>query len=95
MTDEELIGWLWHDAIEDKLGFTHGVGVIKMNLSIEITPKEAEERFLNYFENLTGVRPYSECPYCKNKLLPRRSKYGYFIGCSKYPTCKFVAYQKK
>lgn len=30
------------------------------------------------------------CPKCGGKLSKRKSKYGYFIGCSNYPKCKFT-----
>lgn len=28
------------------------------------------------------------CPACKNSLIRRKGKFGYFWGCSDYPTCK-------
>lgn len=31
-----------------------------------------------------------ECPKCGGALIIRRGKYGKFIGCSQYPTCKFI-----
>ncbi len=30
------------------------------------------------------------CPKCGGKLVLRRGKYGYFYGCSNYPSCKFT-----
>lgn len=33
----------------------------------------------------------SRCPRCGNPLLERQGKYGKFIGCSSFPSCKFTA----
>ena len=30
------------------------------------------------------------CPKCGGKLVPRKGKYGEFLGCSNYPKCKFT-----
>lgn len=30
------------------------------------------------------------CPECGNELVKRKSKYGEFVACSNYPTCKYV-----
>lgn len=30
------------------------------------------------------------CPKCKGKLVIRQGKYGRFLGCSNYPSCKFT-----
>ena len=37
----------------------------------------------NDTENMT-------CPECGNKLIKKRGKFGYFIGCSNYPNCRFT-----
>lgn len=29
------------------------------------------------------------CPQCGGRLIKRKGKYGYFIGCSNYPDCKY------
>jgi hypothetical protein len=31
----------------------------------------------------------NQCPKCGNDLIQRSGKYGNFIGCSSYPSCKF------
>ena len=31
-----------------------------------------------------------KCPDCGNHLLWRRGRFGAFIGCSNYPTCKYI-----
>ncbi|WP_426984486.1 topoisomerase DNA-binding C4 zinc finger domain-containing protein [Brevibacillus borstelensis] len=30
------------------------------------------------------------CPSCGGELVERNGKYGKFIGCSNYPSCKFT-----
>lgn len=30
------------------------------------------------------------CPRCKGRLVERQGKYGTFLGCSNYPSCKFT-----
>ncbi len=30
------------------------------------------------------------CPYCCGKLVQRKGPYGYFLGCSNYPECKYT-----
>jgi DNA helicase-4 len=39
-----------------------------------------------------GVRPVQLCPACEDgTLLPRRSRYGEFLGCSNFPACTQTA----
>ncbi len=35
------------------------------------------------------------CPKCGHQLLKRKGKFGYFIGCSNYPRCKFTMHIDK
>ncbi len=30
------------------------------------------------------------CPQCGGRLVKRKNKYGYFMGCSNYPNCKYL-----
>ncbi len=32
-----------------------------------------------------------KCPQCGADLVRRKGKYGYFVGCSAYPRCKYIA----
>lgn len=36
-----------------------------------------------------------KCPKCNEDLIYRSSKFGKFIGCSKFPKCKYVEFEKK
>ena len=35
------------------------------------------------------------CPECGNELVIRKGKYGEFVACSNYPTCKYIKKDKK
>ena len=37
----------------------------------------------------------NKCPLCGGNLVERKGKYGYFIGCSNYPKCKYTKKQKQ
>lgn len=41
----------------------------------------------------TTSRPSEEsetCPKCNGKLIPRKGRYGAFLGCSNYPKCRYT-----
>jgi ssDNA-binding Zn-finger/Zn-ribbon topoisomerase 1 len=35
-------------------------------------------------------KSYGICPNCGGKLVMRKGKYGKFLGCNKYPRCKYT-----
>jgi DNA topoisomerase-1 len=37
-----------------------------------------------------GVELTEKCPECGSPLVNKRGKYGAFVGCSNYPTCKYI-----
>lgn len=47
--------------------------------SIKTTIKESANKEKN------GI-----CPKCGAKLVKKKGKYGYFLGCSNYPKCKYI-----
>lgn len=49
---------------------------------IQKTDKLLEEEMMDSIAN-------DRCPYCNEKLVDRKSKYGFFKGCSNYPYCRF------
>lgn len=95
MTDKDCVSYVWHFMVEDGFDLKSCAEIIKQDLDIFILPKELEKKFKRYFKDTTGIEPYGKCPLCGGKLLPRSSKYGYFIGCSGYPECNFTATDKK
>lgn len=90
LTDKELVDLIWHFKVEDSLSWRFCAGILREQ-NIKITASELKERFFNYFKKLTGITPYTPCPKCKGTLLPRKSQYGHFIGCSNCPKCRFMA----
>ena len=67
-------------------------------------PEEQVNKFYNILKQYVGdknskkehkerVRKYSSgyvCPKCYGELVLKKGKYGRFIGCSKYPQCRFT-----
>ena len=49
-------------------------------------------------KNMTKKAPVSTgevCPECGNELVIRKGKYGEFVACSNYPSCKYIKKEKK
>ncbi len=74
----------------------------------EIKYKDVMAKFFNDFKEKLDVayekmeqvkiepkKINRECPECKSELVERFSRYGKFIGCSNFPTCKYVEFAKK
>ena len=55
-----------------------------------------EDNVLKAFEKMEKVvKETGElCPECNNKLIIKKSKYGEFVACSNYPTCKYIKKEK-
>jgi len=47
--------------------------------------KKAENKTIDVEEEID-----EKCPRCQGKLVVRYSKFGKFLGCANYPTCKFT-----
>lgn len=95
MTNKDYVNYIWHFKVEDNLDWEFCAGYMKMNEYADVSAEELEYIFKKYFKDNMGIEPYSKCPKCGNELLPRESRYGYFIGCSNYPKCTFMATNKK
>lgn len=48
---------------------------------------EAQQKLKGEAENIAKSK---KCPKCSSKLVARKGKFGWFIGCSKYPKCKYL-----
>ena len=106
LSDEELVGELWHWLIEDNLiknsgeydgrtGWNFCSGLLQQNYGIKMSPETIKHKFYSFFKELTGFDIYSKCPTCKNgEIVPRESRYGYFVSCSKFPNCDFKGPKK-
>ncbi len=95
ISNEEIVESVWHWLIEDDLGWDFSRRILRQNYSIEISEEELKKKFRQYFLDLVGISPYTKCPICGQELLPRKSYYGYFIGCSGFPKCNFIATKTK
>ena len=52
----------------------------------------------NAYANMEKIKPVEvgrECPKCHSPLVQRKGKFGTFIGCSNYPTCKYIEAEEK
>ncbi|QVK21712.1 type I DNA topoisomerase [Mycoplasmatota bacterium] len=52
----------------------------------------------NAFEKMEKLPPKSagrDCPECGSELVVRNGRYGEFVACSNFPTCKFIEKEEK
>ena len=60
--------------------------------------KEFEPMLENAFDKMEKNKPEQTgevCPNCDSPLVIRTGKYGKFVACSNYPTCKYVKKEEK
>lgn len=55
---------------------------------------EVEQAFKN-MEKKKAEETGEVCPECGNPLVIRKGKYGEFVACSNYPTCKYIKKEEK
>jgi hypothetical protein len=95
---KELLDFIWTVLYEDKAGFNECADILRRDNICDMTGEELEYLVKGYFFEITGLEAYEECPLCnKGIMVPRRSGYNksYFLGCNKYPGCKFFASETK
>lgn len=59
---------------------------------------EFEPLVQDAFHNMEKKAPEQTgemCPECNNPLVKRKGKYGEFVACSNYPTCKYIKQEPK
>ena len=60
--------------------------------------KEFEPMLENAFDKMEKNKPEQTgevCPNCNSPLVIRKGKYGKFVACSNYPTCKYIKKEEK
>ncbi len=60
--------------------------------------KDFEPALNEAFKNMEKVKPEETgelCPNCGSALVKRKGRYGEFVACSNYPTCKYVKKEEK
>ena len=53
------------------------------------------EKAFKEMEKKEPVKTGEVCPECGSDLVVRKGKYGEFVACSNYPTCKYVKKEEK
>ena len=53
------------------------------------------EKAFKEMEKKDPVHTGETCPECGGDLVVRKGKYGEFVACSNYPTCKYIKKEKK
>ena len=67
-------------------------------LTLDKFYKEFEPSLKEAFETVAKKEPEKtgeKCPNCGSDLVIRKGRYGQFVACSNYPTCKYIKQEKK
>ena len=63
-------------------------------LSLQSDSKEQKKEHIQYAKDKKNFSKNALqqgiCPYCGSELKVRKGKYGTFLGCSRYPKCKYT-----
>lgn len=73
-------------------------GNMEWNKLLSIFYQEFEPKVEVAFKNMEKKAPEETgelCPNCGSPLVIKQSKYGKFIACSNYPTCKYIKSNKE
>ncbi|MGN1312265.1 MAG: type I DNA topoisomerase [Bacilli bacterium] len=68
-------------------------GDLEWNKLLELFYKDFEPKVELAFKSMEKKKPKETgelCPNCGSPLVIKRSRYGEFIACSNYPTCKYI-----
>ncbi|MBQ9024183.1 MAG: NERD domain-containing protein [Bacilli bacterium] len=90
--DGELVRY---DTINDKiLSYKEPIinnvdEIIDIIIKSNIKDKNIKKEHINNIRN-NANNNYNKCPKCGGKLVNKKGKYGYFIGCSNYPECNYT-----
>jgi DNA topoisomerase I len=52
--------------------------------------KSGDKKIQKEVDNIESGKVEKDCPVCGKPLSLRRSMYGQFLGCSAYPTCRYI-----
>lgn len=91
-----LLDSVWHWLVEDGIeNWDFLSGILEQNHSIFISSKKLKYEIKAYFKQQTGFDVYSKCIKCNGRIVPRKSRYGYFSSCSNFPRCDFKGVMKR
>ena len=93
----DLINVKYTAKMEDDLDNIANGDIIWNNLLDEFF-RRFEPMVENAFDNMEkkeAEKTGETCPECGGDLVVRKGKYGEFVACSNYPTCKYVKKEEK
>jgi len=73
-------------------------GNLEWNKLLDLFYKEFEPKVQVAFKNMEKKAPEEtgeSCPNCNSPLVIKQSRYGKFVACSNYPTCKYIKSNKE
>ena len=73
-------------------------GDLEWNKLLSLFYKEFEPKVEVAFKEMEKKPPEETgelCPNCNNPLVVKQSRYGKFVACSNYPTCKYIKSNKE
>ena len=73
-------------------------GNLEWNKLLDLFYKEFEPKVQVAFKDMEKKAPEETgelCPNCNSALVIKQSRYGKFIACSNYPTCKYIKNDKE
>lgn len=91
---EKIISCTWHWKVEDNLSWSFCCSMLNQDYNIQLSPSELKKNYQNFFINVSNHKIYTKCPICDGEIVPRKSRYGYFVSCSNFPKCKFKGVKK-
>lgn len=73
-------------------------GNLEWNKLLDLFYKEFEPKVQVAFKDMEKKAPEEtgeSCPNCNSPLVIKQSRYGKFVACSNYPTCKYIKSNKE
>lgn len=62
--------------------------------SISIEDKKGRKEHISHVKRVVDEkemnRVHAKCPYCGSELIKRTGQFGNFLGCSRYPKCRYT-----
>jgi len=101
ITPEDVVEEIWHFYVEDGCGLDFCTSFFNTQNDENLSEEEVENLFNQYFLSLVGIKPFIKCPACGEGItIPKESQNQYylgkkFIGCSRFPECRFMATDTK
>lgn len=65
--------------------------ILKNNIADNISKKEHVDSVRSRIHRDSIKVKNNICLKCNSRLVQRKGKYGYFMGCSNYPKCRYIA----